>query len=149
VLALLGACGVVVPSCKAKDSPTRGSPAASVSAPLRERRAFFQDELMKRVGHLRESKRVFDLPPQARPPFALLLDYRVDTPGAVVVEVNGKEIVTARSFPSSGRLEDARRIETPLTLSRFETNEVFTWIPSPGSAFARVQIVGYWAENDR
>jgi hypothetical protein len=104
--------------------------------------------MMKRVGHARESRQVFELPSQARPPFTLLVDYRVDPDGAVVVEVDGKKILNAPGFPSSGHLEDSKRIEVPLTLSPAETYEVFTRIPSRGSGFARIQVVGYWAKRD-
>lgn len=44
---------------------------------------------------LAKSKQVFELPLRSQPPFALLLDYAVDEHGAVIVEVNGKRVVTA------------------------------------------------------
>jgi len=139
--AVLGAC---VLACRAKGSAQRTpTPIASVDTPPRDRRVFFDKFIAKRVGHRRESKESFDLPLRAQQPFALLLDYAVDEHGAVIVEVNGKEVVSAPSFPASGHYDDTRRIEIPLTLSPFETNEIFTRIVGVGWGFAKIQVVGY------
>lgn len=144
--AVLGVCAGVVGACKAKSARhDTSAPVASASAQTPDRRVFFEEFVAKRVGHSRESKKYFELPARSRPPFALLLDYAVDTYGAVIIQVNGKEVVKAQSFPASGRYDDSRRVEVALTLSSLETNEVFTRIAAVGWGFAKLQVVGHWA----
>jgi hypothetical protein len=60
----------------------------------------------------------------------------------VIIAVNGKEVVTGRYFPASGHYDDSRRIESPLTLSPFETHGIVTRIVGVGWGFAKIQIVG-------
>lgn len=145
---VLGACGGVTPACRTKDSAQRAPmPVASVITARPDRRVFFQEFVAKRVGHDRESRQVFELPPRARPPFALLLDYAVDHHGAVIVEINGTHVARAPSFPASGHYDDSRRLEFPLALSRFETNDISTTIATVGWGFAKIQVVGYWADD--
>jgi hypothetical protein len=103
-------------------------------------KAFYKEFVAKRFG---ESKQAFELSLRSQPPFALLLDYTVDEHSAVIVEVNGKRVVTAPSFPASGHYDDSRRIEIPLTLSRFETNDLVTRVVAVGWGLAKVQVVGY------
>ena len=142
----LGAC---VLACRGKGSAQRApAPIGSGVTPTRERRVFFEKFVAKRVGHSRESKESFELPLRSQQPFALLLDYAVDEQGAVIVQVNGKEVVSAPSFPASGHYDDTRQIEIPLTLSRFETTEIFTRIVGVGWGFAKIQVVGYAADAD-
>jgi hypothetical protein len=144
--AVLGVGSGFVAGCRANDS-TDGvpTPVASVITHTRRRRVFFKEFVAKRFGHPpRESKQVFELPLRSQPPFALLLDYAVDEHGAVIVDVNGKEVVDARSFPASGHYDDSRRIEIPLTLSRFEINDILTRVVAVGWGFAKIQVVGHW-----
>lgn len=146
---LLCAFGGVTAACRARDS-THGAPTpvASGIATGRARKVFFEEFVAKRVGHERESRQYFELPPHAQPPFTLLLDYAVDQPGAVIVEVNGMQVTRAPSFPASGHYDDSRRIEIPLTLSPSAPNDISTSIATVGWGFAKVQVVGYWPEGD-
>jgi hypothetical protein len=146
---LLCAFGGVTAACRARDSAQRApTPVASVIATARARKVFFEEFVAKRTGHKRESRQLFELPPRAQPPFALLLDYAVDEPGAVIVELNGKQVTRAPSFPASGHYDDSRRIEIPLTLSRSAANDISTSIATVGWGFVKVQVVGYWTESN-
>ena len=146
---LLCAFGGVTAACRARDSTQSApTPVASVIATARARKVFFDEFVAKRVGHERESRQFFELPPHAQPPFTLLLDYAVDEPGAVIVEVNGKQVARAPSFPASGHYDDSRRIEIPLKLSRSAVNHISTSIATLGWGFVKVQVMGYWTEGD-
>jgi hypothetical protein len=140
------------------DAPPRGSvrsqtsastsahPAASVHS-SRGQRVLFEDILYKRVGKPRESRKSFTLPPGARPPFVLVLDYSVDEYSAVVIELNGARVLEGSE--AVGARNDQRRVQTEIALSVWEEHELFTRIASISSGYAKIQILGQVAEGRR
>ena len=135
------------------DSDKRRSPVGSSSAkpaPRLDRRVFFSDLLLKRMGKSRRSSKYFTLPPIAEPPFVLIVDYHVDWPGAVVVEIDGKELLRAPHFETdAGPTERTRRVQQQIELSVGEQHDILTSIASPGTGSAKLQLVGTLAEDSQ
>jgi hypothetical protein len=140
---LILAAALFVASCdSAKRRASRRTPNVTTAAPLPDRRVFFQDILAKRLGRPRESRKSFVFPTNARPPFVLMLDYDVDRPGAVSVEIDGSPALEGPAFDTSSVPPKPRRLEREIALSVLEEHDVFTVIASPFGGYARIQLVG-------